>query len=149
MKVTKYLKLTLLCLFIIIIGIQLAFGLDQPTVSGQAPVPSQSTVSNQEPVPKQPPELKSKVTVLTDREYILSIGVLLFGLIIVFCEVFLATKDQENTEEILRLIVITIIVISGLFIITAGLSENQVAPAFGLYGAITGYLLGKESKTKQ
>ena len=96
-----------------------------------------------------PPETTSEPTLLTVKENVLSIAVLIFGLITVFCEVFLATKKQGSIEEILKLIVITIIIVSGLFIITAGLSENQVAPAFGLYGAIAGYLLGKDSKTKE
>ena len=96
-----------------------------------------------------PPETTSEPTLLTVKENVLSIAVLIFGLITVFCEVFLATKNQVSIEEILKLIVITIIIVSGLFIITAGLSENQVAPAFGLYGAIAGYLLGKDSKTKE
>jgi hypothetical protein len=96
-----------------------------------------------------PPETTSEPTLLTVKENVLSIAVLIFGLITVFCEVFLATKNQGSIEEILKLIVITIIIVSGLFIITAGLSENQVAPAFGLYGAIAGYLLGKDSKTKE
>lgn len=128
MKFTKYLKLTLLCLFIIIIGTQLALAQN---------------------LPPSPPETTSETTLLTFKENVLSIAVLVFGLITVFCEVFLATRNQGNIEEILKLIVITIIIVSGLFIITAGLSTDQVAPAFGLYGAITGYLLGKESKTKE
>jgi heme/copper-type cytochrome/quinol oxidase subunit 2 len=99
--------------------------------------------------PETPQDTTAQTIILSSREYILSIAVLIFGLIIVFCEVFLATKNHGNIEEILKLIVITIIIVSGLFIITAGLSTNQVAPAFGLYGAITGYLLGKESKTKE
>jgi hypothetical protein len=39
---------------------------------------------------------------------------------------------------------ITAIIIAGLYLISIGLSSQQIAPAFSLYGAIVGYLLGQE-----
>ncbi len=86
-----------------------------------------------------------KPIILTDREYFLSIAVLVFGLVIILLEFFLLIKRQDTPQSILLIIVTTLIVIAGLFIITAGLTTEQVAPAFGLYGAIVGYLLGRES----
>ena len=43
---------------------------------------------------------------------------------------------------------VTLIVVSSLFIITAGYSSEQIAPAMGLFGTIAGYLLGRYQETK-
>lgn len=40
---------------------------------------------------------------------------------------------------------LTLVVTAGLFLITAGYSETQIAPMMGLLGTIAGYLLGKEA----
>ncbi len=44
---------------------------------------------------------------------------------------------------IVKFVTITLIIISTLFLITAGYSNNQIAPAVGLLGTIAGYLLGR------
>lgn len=102
-----------------------------------------------EPPIEQPPEIGGIVPLLSDREYFLSIAVLIFGIIVIASEVFLLRNNSDEPRMILLVIVTTIIVVAGLFIITAGLSTEQVAPAFGLYGAIVGYLLGKEGGEKR
>jgi hypothetical protein len=42
------------------------------------------------------------------------------------------------------LIVITVIT-GSLILITAGYSNEQIAPAFGLFGTVIGYMLGRMS----
>ncbi len=93
-----------------------------------------------------PPQAQGQTVLLSDREYVLSLAVLGFGLLVIICEVFLLRSFKGTADNVLLVIVTTLIVIAGLFIITAGLTTEQVAPAFGLYGAIVGYLLGKDSK---
>jgi hypothetical protein len=44
--------------------------------------------------------------------------------------------------------VVTIIV-SALILVIAGFSNDQIAPAFGLFGTIVGYMLGRMSSTAQ
>jgi hypothetical protein len=83
-------------------------------------------------------------------EIYLSLGVLLFGLILVIFTVILALRrstgwDQEST----RIFTISLVVTAGLFLITAGYSDQQIAPMFGLLGTIVGYLLGKSPPGEQ
>ncbi|WP_299413068.1 hypothetical protein [Acaryochloris sp. IP29b_bin.148] len=106
-------------------------------------------LAQNEPPIEQPPEIGGIVPLLSDREYFLSIAVLIFGILVIASEVYLLRNSSDEPRMILLVIVTTIIVLAGLFIITAGLSTEQVAPAFGLYGAIVGYLLGKEGGEKQ
>ena len=48
-----------------------------------------------------------------------------------------------NEELFMRTFTITLIVLAAVFLIVAGYSSQQVAPAFGLLGTIAGYIMGK------
>ena len=82
---------------------------------------------------------------LTDKEVLLSCSVLIFGLIILILQVYLLRLIRANAQHILLTFTLTTIIIGGLYLVTIGLSSDQIAPAFSLYGAIVGYLLGRES----
>ena len=56
-------------------------------------------------------------------------------------------KSSSNLEW--KRILITLIIISTLFLITAGYSNDQIAPAIGLLGTIAGYLLGRIQNNSQ
>jgi len=92
---------------------------------------------------QQAPELTGRTT----TELYLSLAVLLFGLIILGLEIGVMFKLGKGwgTNSI-RISGITLVIISGLFLITAGYSQNQIAPMVGLLGTIAGYLLGKSDK---
>ena len=99
--------------------------------------------------PKQIPEkTDSEAKPMTLFEFQLSIIVLSFGFIIVLIEVFLIKIRRISSEDSIKFITITLIITSTLFLITAGYSNNQIAPAVGLLGTIAGYLLGKMNNTK-
>jgi hypothetical protein len=99
--------------------------------------------------PKQQPEKSdSEVKPMTLFEFQLSIIVLSFGFLIVLIEVFLIKTRRISSEDSIKFITITLIITSTLFLITAGYSNNQIAPAVGLLGTIAGYLLGKINTTK-
>jgi hypothetical protein len=77
-------------------------------------------------------------------ETYLSLGVLAFGLILVIFIVIVGFKKNTGwNQESTRVFAISVIVTAGLFLITAGYSDRQIAPMFGLLGTIVGYLLGK------
>ena len=58
---------------------------------------------------------------------------------------FLMWKKSTNGQDVLRLFGVVIIVgLSSLLLIT-GYDKDQLTPIVGLFGAIAGYLLGKES----
>ncbi|MCG3158738.1 MAG: hypothetical protein DKINENOH_05382 [bacterium] len=93
-----------------------------------------------------PPVVESaKPLSLTKQSFYLSIGVLLFGLSVLIIELVLIAKQKINPEDTVRCIVVTLIILGALFLITAGYSNDQIAPAIGLLGTIAGYLLGKSS----
>lgn len=74
-------------------------------------------------------------------------GVLVFGIVIIGMEiaVMLRLKKGWGTQSI-RITGITLVLISGIFLIVAGYSQEQIAPMIGLLGTIIGFLLGKTSK---
>lgn len=83
-------------------------------------------------------------------EIYLSLGVLVFGLIIIGLEVgVLFFQKQGWGINSTRLVGLTLVVICGVFLITAGYSERQIAPMIGLLGTIIGYLLGKTDTPPQ
>jgi uncharacterized membrane protein YfcA len=85
---------------------------------------------------------------LSSWEFMLSLIVLGFGMIVILFEVFLIMKQKISAENTVRFIVVTLIITSTLFLITAGYDNNQIAPAMGLLGTIAGYLLGRQNNEK-
>ncbi len=80
---------------------------------------------------------------LSSLEFGLSLLVLLFGMGVILLEIYLVTKQHISATETVKFIIITLIIISTLFLITAGYDNDQIAPAIGLLGTIAGYLLGR------
>ncbi|GGK79796.1 hypothetical protein ACD591_08265 [Rufibacter glacialis] len=75
----------------------------------------------------------------------LSFCVLGFGVIMMGLLVHVIKCSHIEKENIVRVLMVTLIIISTLFLITAGYSNDQIAPAIGLLGTVAGYLLGKSS----
>ena len=78
------------------------------------------------------------------EQLILSFGALIFGLVIMGFQVLVILKNKGafDTNSV-WLMGITIAITSGLFLIAAGCSQEQIAPMMGLLGTIVGYLLGQ------
>jgi hypothetical protein len=81
--------------------------------------------------------------ILTAVEFWLSLIILLLAIIVILVEFYLLKATTSSADDLLRVFVITLIVFGTLFLITAGYSSNQIAPAMGLFGTIAGYLIGK------
>lgn len=81
---------------------------------------------------------------MTGLEYKLTYAVLLFGFLIIAMEMVLTKLNKIDSHDSIKFILITLIITGTLFLITAGYSNNQIAPAMGLLGTIAGYLLGKQ-----
>ncbi len=79
-------------------------------------------------------------------QILLSCLVLVFGLLVMAGELLVMLKRERgwgpNANQIVGL---TLVVTAGLFLITAGYSQEQIAPMIGLLGTITGFLLGKST----
>ena len=115
-----------------------------------------STYQNSVPALTRPPttlgqDLSAKTTSLKDSvpmtsyEFGLSLGVLLFGVLLIILEVFIIKFKNISDELVIRFILVTLIITATLFLITAGYSNDQIAPAIGLFGTVAGYILGKAS----
>lgn len=89
-----------------------------------------------------------RVTLMSDRELWLTIAVLTFGIFVVLTQAYLI-KDviHRQTDSVLRISLVTLIIVGTLALITAGFSNDQIAPALGLFGTIAGYLIGRQERT--
>ncbi|WP_026968046.1 hypothetical protein [Algoriphagus terrigena] len=85
----------------------------------------------------------SQILPMSSYEFYLSLLVLGFGILVILFEFFLIKIKKINASDTIKFIIITLIIISTLFLITAGYSNDQIAPAVGLLGTIAGYLLGR------
>jgi hypothetical protein len=81
----------------------------------------------------------------SDREIWLSSAVLIFGILFLILTTISLFKlaERPNSGDLLKAYTISVIIIGVLFMIAAGWSNDQIAPATGLFGSIVGYLLGR------
>jgi hypothetical protein len=100
-----------------------------------------SDISNSPPVPDS--SGNAFFSPLSGLEFLLSLAVLVFGLLLILIEILLIKEKHIKSVDIIKFITITLIITATLFLITAGYSNKQIAPAVGLMGTIAGYLLGR------
>jgi len=82
----------------------------------------------------------------TPSEVWLSCLVVSFGLLVVGAYIFaIRNLDHRRPEDISRALIVVTVITASLLLITAGYSNQQVAPASGLFGTIVGYMLGRMS----
>jgi hypothetical protein len=67
----------------------------------------------------------------------------LIGLLIMGILIWSIRKNEHRPEDISRPIIVITVIIGTLILVTAGYSNEQIAPAFGLFGTIIGYMLGR------
>jgi len=81
----------------------------------------------------------------TAIEIALSLGVLVFGAVIISLEILVMLRRAMSWDLwSFKVLGLTLVIVAGLFLIVAGYSQNQAAPMMGLLGTVAGYLLGKE-----
>ncbi|MCP3392471.1 hypothetical protein NLM27_27370 [Bradyrhizobium sp. CCGB12] len=70
------------------------------------------------------------------------IGIL--GLAIICALIFTLRKaTNARPDDIARPVIILTVITGTLILVTVGYSNEQIAPAFGLFGTIIGYMLGR------
>lgn len=90
--------------------------------------------------PQTAPQLGGR----SQQELYLSLGVLGFGILMAGLETVIIAKAQRGWDgAAVRVMGLTLVIVAGLFLITAGYSQDQIAPMIGLLGTVAGYLLGK------
>jgi hypothetical protein len=77
--------------------------------------------------------------------FYLSLSILVFGLILCLAEILVLFKKKDVCWDTsaFRVFGLTLIIVSGVFLISAGYSEYQIASMMGLLGTVAGYLLAK------
>jgi heme/copper-type cytochrome/quinol oxidase subunit 2 len=82
-----------------------------------------------------------------DFQLKLTILVTVFGIFgLIFVAWVFRSAVTTDTEKIVRLVIVVIVVCASLILIAGGYSTNQTAPAFGLFGSIIGYILGSANR---
>jgi hypothetical protein len=103
---------------------------DNPAQDSTTPAPSMAQQKLQA-------DFQLKLTIL-----VTAFGI--FGLI--FVAWVFRSAVATDTEKIVRLVIVVIVVCASLILIAGGYSTNQTAPAFGLFGSIIGYILGSANR---
>jgi len=85
----------------------------------------------------------------TPYEFWLTLCILAAGLIFLAMAVWLLKNtDGGKVEHVTRALTIILVIVGTMVLITAGYNNEQIAPAFGLFGTIVGYILGR-SQTRE
>lgn len=80
---------------------------------------------------------------------VLGLAILIFALAVMWTIVYVSLKRKRFDELLFKALGLTLLVSSGLFLIVAGYSDEQLAPMMGLLGTLAGYILGREGKSGQ
>lgn len=90
------------------------------------------------------------LSLMSSREFVLSLFILVFGITIVLVQFFLLRSVVEKkSENIANTNLVTLIIIGTLVLISSGFTNEQIAPALGLFGTIAGYILGKSDRERK
>jgi hypothetical protein len=68
-----------------------------------------------------------------------------FTLIVICLATFLLRKNDANGQMTLKVFGLTLIISMSALLLIVGYGKDQLTPIIGLFGAIAGYLLGKET----
>ncbi|MEL6835780.1 MAG: hypothetical protein AAFY48_00330 [Bacteroidota bacterium] len=90
-----------------------------------------------------PPVSTDLVPTKSSQEVWLSLGVLLFGMVVVLAQAFIINRREEPLSQSLKYLSVSLIIVGSLFLVTAGYGNSQIAPIIGLLGTVAGYLLGR------
>jgi hypothetical protein len=80
---------------------------------------------------------------MTSYEFALAVLILLFGTLVIFSASRTLSGKEVTPEQALRFYGVIVIIVGTILLIVAGLTNNQIAPAVGLFGTLAGYLLGR------
>jgi len=83
---------------------------------------------------------------MSSREAVIAFSVLTFGILMAVLATYLLHAAKVPPGEVIRLTALLVIVTGVLFLVAAGYSSDNIAPAMGLLGTIGGYLLGRNER---
>lgn len=83
---------------------------------------------------------------MSNQEIALSSQVLIFAFAIIVVEGAIIKMLNMDSASAVRLLTVTLILASTLYLTTAGYNSPQIATSTGLLGTIAGYLLGRTNE---
>jgi uncharacterized BrkB/YihY/UPF0761 family membrane protein len=83
-------------------------------------------------------------TFLSSAEGELALVVVGLGVLVIIALTFALRFKEGSADDAIRAYAVTLIIIGTLVLICAGYSNDQIAPAMGLFGTVAGYLLGRK-----
>lgn len=75
----------------------------------------------------------------------LSVSILIFSLLVIALATFLLKQRDADQNTILKIFGLVLIICMSAFLLVVGYGKDQLTPIIGLFGAIAGYLLGKDT----
>jgi hypothetical protein len=95
-----------------------------------------------------PGTLMEFISKTSPYEFWLACVIMLFGLGVLFLYLWgIRNIDGRRPEDVSRSLIVIFVITGSLVLITVGYSTEQIAPAFGLFGTIIGYMLGRMSQS--
>lgn len=80
-------------------------------------------------------------------EFWLTCLIIAFGLTVLALYIYaIRNIHDRRPEDVSRALIVITVITGSLVLITAGYSNEQIAPAFGLFGTVIGYMLGRMSQ---
>jgi hypothetical protein len=74
----------------------------------------------------------------------LTLLIITFGLVVLGLYIYaIRNITDRRPDDVSRALIVITVITGSLLLITAGYTNEQVAPAFGLFGTIIGYMLGR------
>jgi hypothetical protein len=81
---------------------------------------------------------------LSHYEGELSIIIIALGVVVMVALSIILWKKESSADDAIRAYALVLIIIGTIVLICAGYSNDQIAPAMGLFGTVAGYLLGRK-----
>src|SRR5262245_45151419 len=111
-------------------------GQTAPATNATPSQPGTKAGANPPPPPLAPGVVTTRPPALSSNEFMLSVMVLILGLVALALAFLLLRSRQISADDMIRLMSVILIIVGTLFLITAGFSSDQIAPAMGLFGTI-------------
>ena len=82
---------------------------------------------------------------LSSTEGELTLAIIALGVLVILALSFVLRTKNASADDAIRAYSITLIIVGTMVLICAGYSNDQIAPAMGLFGTVAGYLLGRKA----
>ena len=79
----------------------------------------------------------------SSKEFLFGVSILVTLVVILPLLIWVIKTKNLSDDLTVKLLLTTIVIICTLFLVVAGFDDKSIAPAFGLFGAILGYVFGK------